>query len=372
MKIIFFVLDIFDVMIIYLCGLYVQEMSNKNIVYGVRVPVGEEKSEVIQRFKKKYKKNFSFTMLAALIIHELIFVFTNKLLAFQMTSFLFLCVALMFFNYYAINKEIRSYKKTAGWKFESNKVIVVDTNYRKTNAKEGKTVLSDWWYLIPLAMVAINIIALAVNYNSIPERIAAHMDFSGNVDRWETKSFLNVYMLPIISLIMTLMMLVSNRFIRNAKQNLNSGVIFQIKFNSRRERYYQSLILWITNIFVDAVFFFISLQTVNILKLSSGAFIGIMVIAFLPVVISIVLSFIARKEKTIEVKEDKPIIVDRDDDANYIWGMIYYNPDDPSTFIEKRAGFGITFNYAKTGPIIFTVIMGIIVFGTLILLLFAS
>ncbi|WP_219905001.1 DUF5808 domain-containing protein [Arcticibacter pallidicorallinus] len=28
------------------------------------------------------------------------------------------------------------------------------------------------------------------------------------------------------------------------------------------------------------------------------------------------------------------------------WGLIYYNPDDPSLYIEKRFGLGQTFNFA--------------------------
>lgn len=372
MKLIFLIIDIIDILTIYLCGLFIQEMSNKNIVYGVRVPVGEEKSQAIKNFIRKYKKNYSLSMLLALAIHLVIFSFNEKLQAFQLVLFLYICIFIMFFNYYAVNKQLKAYKKQAGWKFESNKLVVVDTKYRKKDAKEGKTVLSDWWYLIPLSMVVINIILLAVNYNSIPEKIAAHMNYRGDIDSWKNKSFLTVYMMPIMAFILNFAMLLSNKFIRNAKQDLNGGNISQVKFNSRRERYYQSLILYITSIALNVVFFIISLQMVSIVKLSSIAFIVILLLSFVPVIFTVFAAMEARKEKPIEEKEEGTITIDRDDDDNYIMGMIYYNAKDPATFVEKRAGLGVTFNYAKKGAVIFTVVMCIILVGTLVLLLFAK
>ena len=37
-----------------------------------------------------------------------------------------------------------------------------------------------------------------------------------------------------------------------------------------------------------------------------------------------------------------------DDDRHWKLGMIYYNPDDPSFFIEKRYGVGWTINFGHT------------------------
>ena len=34
-------------------------------------------------------------------------------------------------------------------------------------------------------------------------------------------------------------------------------------------------------------------------------------------------------------------------DACWRWGQIYYNPADPALFVQKRIGFGYTFNFAN-------------------------
>ncbi|MGL5316378.1 MAG: DUF5808 domain-containing protein, partial [Peptostreptococcaceae bacterium] len=37
-----------------------------------------------------------------------------------------------------------------------------------------------------------------------------------------------------------------------------------------------------------------------------------------------------------------------DDDNNWIFGMFYYNPNDPSFFVQKRFGVGWTVNIGTT------------------------
>ena len=37
----------------------------------------------------------------------------------------------------------------------------------------------------------------------------------------------------------------------------------------------------------------------------------------------------------------------RDDDENWVWGMFYFNRNDPAFMIEKRVGIGYTVNFAN-------------------------
>lgn len=38
--------------------------------------------------------------------------------------------------------------------------------------------------------------------------------------------------------------------------------------------------------------------------------------------------------------------IDRKNSKYWTWGLFYYNPDDPELFVEKKYGFGQTFNMA--------------------------
>lgn len=61
------------------------------------------------------------------------------------------------------------------------------------------------------------------------------------------------------------------------------------------------------------------------------------------------------KDKTIETVEE----MNRDDDQFWKFGMIYYNKNDPSIFIEKRFGVGFTINFAN--PIAIVLLVGLLI-----------
>jgi hypothetical protein len=48
---------------------------------------------------------------------------------------------------------------------------------------------------------------------------------------------------------------------------------------------------------------------------------------------------------------------DRSPDERWKWGIFYYNPDDPAFLVEKRMGFGWTFNFANAWSWVFIVLM---------------
>lgn len=60
----------------------------------------------------------------------------------------------------------------------------------------------------------------------------------------------------------------------------------------------------------------------------------------------------------VRVKKPKGPILD--DDAKWVLGMFYYNPSDPSTFVEKRTGIGYTLNFARPGG--WVLLIGILIF----------
>jgi len=61
------------------------------------------------------------------------------------------------------------------------------------------------------------------------------------------------------------------------------------------------------------------------------------------------------KNETIETVKE----MNRDDDQFWKFGMIYYNKNDPSIFIEKRFGVGFTMNFAN--PIAIVLLVGLFV-----------
>ena len=80
-----------------------------------------------------------------------------------------------------------------------------------------------------------------------------------------------------------------------------------------------------------------------------GMFIALAVIS--PMLIIVVACWLAfttgqsgSRIKLDEKSESQNDKIDRDDDKHWILGIIYYNPDDPSLFVEHRFGVGWTIN----------------------------
>ncbi len=62
-------------------------------------------------------------------------------------------------------------------------------------------------------------------------------------------------------------------------------------------------------------------------------------------------------DKTYEVNRNKT--TSEDNDENWIWGMMYYNPRDKHSMVEKRVGVGTTINMATSGGKAMMIFLGL-------------
>ena len=67
--------------------------------------------------------------------------------------------------------------------------------------------------------------------------------------------------------------------------------------------------------------------------------------------------------------ESEQQLVNTDDDQYYKYGLIYYNKNDPSLFVEKRNGIGSTLNFARPAAKISMSILGVIIIVPLLAML---
>ncbi|WP_461612975.1 DUF5808 domain-containing protein [Clostridium sp. Marseille-QA1073] len=85
---------------------------------------------------------------------------------------------------------------------------------------------------------------------------------------------------------------------------------------------------------------------------------------------------VGQSGKNISIEKDgqdkDTLIINREDDDNYIFGMIYYNPNDPAFFVEKRAGVGWTVNVAHPMGKIAMALTALLIIGTIVMVVYAS
>ena len=63
-------------------------------------------------------------------------------------------------------------------------------------------------------------------------------------------------------------------------------------------------------------------------------------------------------------KIDNGYVDENDDDKYWKWGLMYYNPDDNNSMVEKRVGIGTTCNMAKPIGKVLNVILIVTIIGT--------
>jgi uncharacterized membrane protein len=372
MRMFFNIFSFIVLLIVYLSGLFIQEMSNKSIFFGVRVPVGYNKEERLLKLKRQFKRNFTLSFLGFVVPFMLgMQVFYYEVYIFLSVAAALIGVAILNINYYIIHKRVKAIKKEEGWKFENNRIVVVDTTYRKKDTDNKRVVVSPWWFLIPAAIIIVNLIIVLVNYQALPDKIPMHFDFSGQADRWSDKSYFSVLFEVIMQIGLTLLMYVVYKYIEKAKQSLNGGEVNNIKKVSRRKRYVMSLFIVIVTVFINIQFFLIGLMTLGKLKSNSIVFsTTIAVMLILPLVLVIAQVVVGRKdsqEAEVETTEEGKLVINRDDDDYYWMGTWYYNKNDPALFVEKRVGFGMDFNYARPAAKIFMIFVALLIIGVFVL-----
>lgn len=70
-------------------------------------------------------------------------------------------------------------------------------------------------------------------------------------------------------------------------------------------------------------------------------------------------------KKIVNWKKENGFIDENDDDEYWKWGMIYYNPSDSQSMVEKRVGIGTTCNMAKPVGKLLNFILIITLIGTM-------
>jgi len=364
-KFLFMSLSIFIGIITMISGVFLQESTRNGIFFGVRIPEGYEKENEFKSLKKEFKKNFLFTALLLQLLTLLaIWLYPNP--SFMIIGIILLLVALNL-NYIKTYKKVKKIKQDKNWSFPIKDVIIVDTSFRNNPSK--RALVSKAWFLLPLALIVLITILTFANYDSLPAMLPRHWGFNGKVDGWSKKSFFIAFSLPIVQLLMTSLMYGVYIIIRRSKAQLNPENIDVSREQNRRFRYIWSCFILVLTLIMSAVFTLIQLNVIQMLTSSPMTFIIINILLFSTAIAAVVISIVVgqggSRIKIVQFNSEKQLVINRDDDKYWIFGDYYYNPDDPSLFVEKRMGVGWDFNYSK---LIAKIFMAFIV----LLLLFMS
>ncbi|MGY3750690.1 DUF1648 domain-containing protein [Vagococcus acidifermentans] len=329
--------------------------SRKSSQFGVTLPPAYQKKPEISRYQKYFLwLNTAAGILAALPMWFFAGIKDEERMAMLVSLYTVFAILIVFIvsaaGFLTIRSRILAFKKSLPkTAFQTQKEIVVDTHFREKRLVVPNSIFIGIQLLIIVAVVAITV----MNYDTIPDRIVTNWDINMQPSRTVPKHLGSVFAIPVMQLFMLAALTVANRSYQKAKQQADSRHP-EISFRKNRKfRFASSLMLLIVSVATQLLFALI--QTIIIFDNMERINFPLIIIIFVAVclVLSLFVSFKYGQggeryrlpgEKTGEADET---VAHFDDDANWKFGVFYFNKQDPSLWVEKRFSIGTSLNFAN-------------------------
>ena len=338
--------------------------SRQATPFGVAV---SGKYEEIERYKKRYA---IYNIVASFILGLPLFLFPfmeNQDQA-EMWSAIYVLIGIGLFLLYSFGLYVKYRRDIQTWKENlpkeekpQAKRVVVDTKYHENLQTKSHFTFFIWQF----AIILIGVLIAFAFYDRIPDQIPINWDSQFEVNRMMAKSFWGVLALPGIQVLMIPVLNMSNHAIVKSNQRLSPLDPKTASEKSRRFREAWSNLLFAITIATQLLISFLFLYSLfgegkNTWLIFAVTVIYLIITAGAPLYLT--LKYGQAGEKLLD--EEDVYYDDPDEEDNWKFGLLYYNKEDPSVFVERRFGIGSTFNLARWqawlfvgGLILFTVLM---------------
>ncbi|GAB6992290.1 DUF1648 domain-containing protein [Paenibacillus pini] len=343
-------------------------LTRRTVSFGISVSEEVYSSPELRRMRKQYAW-ISAAIYGLLILLSLLTLinFTDDQKAIGFGAYIIAIVVSSTLINVMFYYKMKRLKATLPKSISQGSIIAVDTRFRNNN---HKLIYSNKWFLIHLALVIGSVIITLVYYDRIPSTIPMKFDFDGHVTRSADKSYRTILGFNLMQLAMIGLFMFINWTIKKSKQQIsptNSQQSVQQNIIFRRR---WSLFVLISGLMM--VLMFTLIQFNIIFPIDASLLIPLSLITPITVVIiALILSFTTGQggSRIHKQPQDSSSEAPVNDDSYWKFGGIYYNPLDPSLFVEKRMGIGWTINTAR--PLAWT-IFAVIIGGILAISLITS
>lgn len=334
------------------------------IVFGVTVPDQFVHHERLQFLKRRYAMIVAgVTVLAAAVaITVLVIGLPETTQVIVNMVALYVVIVMSMVVYFVYHVKVQQLKRVEAWGKELRQVRVVDTSVRERDE------MVPWTFIVLPMLLSVSLMVYTwLNYDKLPPMIPVHWGANGMADAWTGKTWVTAVSTPITFFIM---------------QWLFAGVIdamkqsgIRVSVNMREQSIERQLTIrrfsnWF---FVGLTYVLTAVMTVVQLsiiheQLSKSSvltpvFLGVTLFTLGGVLLY---AWQMYKMRLRFPKELQSNLMDVDEDRFWKGGLIYYNPDDPSVFVEKRFGIGWTMNMAnKRGYVTFVLPLILLLLFTL-------
>lgn len=336
----------------------------KDILFGVRLSDKDYRIIGGDQIKQQYILSYLIlTLVFVLIAVRLLYLFPQENIGGALVGFQILLLYAILVVY---NRKVLSMK---------NNLQLIEEEYEEewiaidTETRAKPQIISILWFLPSLLLVLAHFIFAFSKLGNLPASIPLSFDLSGNVIAYTEKTVGSILRMPFVSLFLLMIFLAIYFVIKSSKQQLNVQNPGKSKIQNLLFRQRWALFFMIFTPLMIIYNIFLSLSYLLIMDIKGVMFLIISVVFPIVLIIGTLILAIYTGQSgsriNVDIKERKTKAVAVDDNKYWKLGLFYFNPQDPSIWLEKRMGIGWTINMgnpiAVGGFIVFLILLFIYV-----------
>lgn len=331
-------------------------IAQRGIVFGVTMP---EKNDKIAKLKKHYfLENMILSVLFIIlsVVFDRGFKVTDEVLSILMTVFISCQIVYGIMSYFVCNRRmLRLKEKMIVEGYQPNKKITLDLSFR-----ENMSIFPTWILTaIQLIIIAFEIVITIKKQTIIPNKIIMQWDFQGNPTRIVDKTWLNIYSAPIIQLVLVFILSFTNESYKRGKQRVMDKQSVKWSQSFRKMSSYMGAVI---AVLVQIMMFVIQMTSV-VPFLTEKTMTKILMITIGLMLLAIIGLMVIYGQSGARINQESATPASYDDDKYWKGGMFYFNREDPSFWVEKRMGIGMTINLANWKAVVFVVAPIVVILG---------
>lgn len=296
---------------------------NNSMILAVTLPYSELKNQEVLKIVDNYEKAYY----KLLIIFSIIFlpsIFISYV-SIEVSILIFWTGTLIYLNeklFRKYNEKLKALKREKNWFIGGKHLISIDTEVSRVKDKMPVSK----YYFIPSIVISLIIVLLAFVMRS--------------------KYNINIIIISLMPLMTTfIFMIIYSIYYKSPTKVYSSESQVNLLCNTIYKRYWT--LGCVSAAFIQSLSMLVIFLMCIFSKINDTFFIAIFIlpVVFIIVGISFINNKIITERNNIISRAKEPIFVDNDEYWN---GDTYCNPSDRRAMVEKRVGYGLTYNMATT------------------------
>ncbi|GKU26510.1 DUF1648 domain-containing protein [Clostridium folliculivorans] len=347
-----FIMNLMSALVIgllYVTFLLTPKMTRKDIIFGIVIPLDRAKDKEIEAATKSYYANITIftTVIAVLYFVVQNTIFNNPAI---LVAVVFIIIFVYFLIFLKANSRIKAYK--AKNNLLANKKQMVYVNTEMSQKLRNTAVLSSFWFIIPAIIAACNLILPLMKYDQLPSKIGIHWNIYGVADNFIDKSVGAVITNGMMMVILVGILAFANYSIAISKNKIDVAQPMSSSQKLYKFKRFNSIMLFSLTLVISSLITVFNLNSLNLISVNLAKITPVLIVAFVLIIfVPIFLTFkLGQGGSNLKTSTNEDIdntVSNIDDDIFWKLGSIYYNPNDPSLFVEKRFGVGWTLNFGN-------------------------